>query len=368
MPIDPSIALRGRPIQLMNPMDMAYKAQNMKQMIMQNQALEQSAKEKAALNDAFKKSTITDENGNTSLDQKALMNEVNRTMPQKGLELAEQFRNHDINKLSQDTKVMQNLMSGATPDNWQQIKQKALSLGITNAEKLPDQVDAGMIKGIQMRTLDVQKQIDYANREKDFQLRKQELSEKRLERIDARREKQQNIVNKQNQSIKEVQDRYLNIKDGLRSLNSLIEKHGTQELFGAHDKKIEQFVTTIATDMAKLTDPNSVARPSEVESFKSMLFEPTLWMQDSTAEDALSNFEKIVDERLKTAYKVRGLENVREITDKTRVAQESSPALPREGDTQEHEGVNYVVKGGYWVPANNVFPPTNNTNKNMVGR
>ena len=39
-------------------------------------------------------------------------------------------------------------------------------------------------------------------------------------------------------------------------------------MFGPEEKQMNQYIQSLATDMVKLVDPNSVARETEVESFK----------------------------------------------------------------------------------------------------
>lgn len=109
-------------------------------------------------------------------------------------------------------------------------------------------------------------------------------------------------------AITEITDRYSNIKEQLGQLRTQVQGGGTYDLVGPHNAQLEQKLTSIATDMAKLVDPNSVARESEVAAFKKMLFEPSLWMKNSTALGVIDSFDKMVDSRLSNAYKSRGLE------------------------------------------------------------
>lgn len=115
----------------------------------------------------------------------------------------------------------------------------------------------------------------------------------------------------QMKAMVEVQDRYNNIKEQIGQIKAQVEKSGTYDLTGPHNALLEQRLTSIATDMAKLVDPNSVARESEVEAFKKMLFSPSAWMQNKTALGVLDGFDQMVDQRIDNAYRVRGLEGSR---------------------------------------------------------
>lgn len=113
---------------------------------------------------------------------------------------------------------------------------------------------------------------------------------------------------KQKQQILEVQERHKNIKDNIKSLRDQIDATGTWEAGGAANADMERKINNIATDMAKLTDPESVAREAEVAGFRRGLFEPGLLSKNSTAKDVLDHFEKEVDQRLENAYRVRGID------------------------------------------------------------
>lgn len=117
---------------------------------------------------------------------------------------------------------------------------------------------------------------------------------------------------KQKLAMTEINDRYTNMKDSIKSLKSLIDSTSGGDVTGPENKQMDQYITSIATDMAKLVDPQSVARESEVASFKQMLFEPgflnTMFTRGSTLQSVVDNFESMVDKRLDTAYKVRGLD------------------------------------------------------------
>jgi hypothetical protein len=106
----------------------------------------------------------------------------------------------------------------------------------------------------------------------------------------------------------EIEDRRQNINDSLNTLDQMIKEDGTFEAFGAHNQNLDRLVEAIATDMAKLQDPNSVARPSEVEAVKKNLIQSGFQNKNSTALDVLKTFRGEVDRRANSAYKVRGIE------------------------------------------------------------
>jgi len=151
--------------------------------------------------------------------------------------------------------------------------------------------------------------------------KKYEIEQKKLDRQEARsarqseqalkrEEKQQVRDEKKKTTLTEVEDRRMNIEDNLTQLENMIKDKGTYEMFGSHNADLDRRVEMIATDMAKLADPNSVARPSEVEAFKKGLIQSNATgMRNSTALDILKNFRNEVNQRTENAYKIRGLEN-----------------------------------------------------------
>jgi len=103
----------------------------------------------------------------------------------------------------------------------------------------------------------------------------------------------------------ELKTRYGNINNNLSSLKNLVAEYGTDEWTGPQGAQMEQHLENIAVDFAKLMDPESVARESEVESAKRMLFKPGIFQTEATVQSQLDNFRKIMDERIKTDETVR---------------------------------------------------------------
>lgn len=135
--------------------------------------------------------------------------------------------------------------------------------------------------------------------------RREEKSEERAwkeEQVEkANTEKKKTMLN-------EIEDRRTNINENLDLLDKMVEKNGTYELTGSHNQDLDRLVDQIATDMAKLQDPGSVARPSEVEMVKKNLIQSGFSNKNSTARDVIKNFKSEVESRADNAYKIRGIE------------------------------------------------------------
>jgi len=108
--------------------------------------------------------------------------------------------------------------------------------------------------------------------------------------------KKENATTKRKEA--EYQTRINNIHANIAKMDKLIEDDGTFDLLGAHNDKLAQTIQDIAVDYAKVVDPDSVARESEVESAKKMLQITGLGVRNSTARDSLANFKDQMETRM----------------------------------------------------------------------
>lgn len=141
----------------------------------------------------------------------------------------------------------------------------------------------------------------------NIEARKEQMRILSQSRQDALDQKMQTKNDKKLASMNEIEDRRQNINTNLEKLKQMVKDDGTYEVFGSHNQDMDRLTEQIATDMAKLMDPNSVARPSEVEAVKKTLIRSGFSNMNSTAEDILKNFKNEVNIRADSAYKIRGL-------------------------------------------------------------
>lgn len=107
--------------------------------------------------------------------------------------------------------------------------------------------------------------------------------------------------------LKEVEDRRKSISKNVKEVVELVKKKGTYEMLGPHNADLNMRIDQIATDMAKLQDPESIARPGEVELVKNTLLNPGLSTANKTAIDQVKNFNNTVQQRANQAYNIRGV-------------------------------------------------------------
>jgi hypothetical protein len=113
---------------------------------------------------------------------------------------------------------------------------------------------------------------------------------------------------KKKTTLAEIEDRRTNIQQNLDVLDNMIKENGTWEATGSHNQDLNRLVEQVATDMAKLQDPGSVARPSEVEAVKANLISAGFGNSNDTAREIIKNFRKEVDRRADGAYTIRGID------------------------------------------------------------
>jgi hypothetical protein len=124
-------------------------------------------------------------------------------------------------------------------------------------------------------------------------------------------EKQAQKQEKDLKALKEVETRKRTIEDNIERAKSIISKYGTFEMTGPQSEELNSIIDEISVDMAKLQDPDSVARPNEVALVRKNLVPEgvlgKLGMSNKTAINLLEKFKNRVEERAKTAYQVRGI-------------------------------------------------------------
>jgi len=115
---------------------------------------------------------------------------------------------------------------------------------------------------------------------------------------------------KDQELLEEVENRRQEIGNNLNDLDKMVEEDGTYELFGPHNEILNGKLNAVATDTAKLFDPKSVARPSEVDQALKSLFQASpVKLSNDTARAIIKKYKEDIDRRAGTAYKVRGLQD-----------------------------------------------------------
>jgi len=195
-----------------------------------------------------------------------------------------------------------------------QLRMKLSKFGVN----VPEGMSVNQIQkatGLNLNTLLGYEQNEAARRESAAS-RKEIANILAKEKAEAKQDKENQRelerLDKRKLITEEVEGFRRNIKSNIDRVNQLIDKVGTVEATGPESEQLQGILNEIATDMAKLQDPKSIARPSEVHLVRqSLVPESTtgrMFMRDSTAKQILNTFKDRVDERANTAYKVRGVD------------------------------------------------------------
>jgi hypothetical protein len=112
---------------------------------------------------------------------------------------------------------------------------------------------------------------------------------------------------KKKEQLIEVDQRANLVESNIGKLEEMIRKHGTAYWTGPEGAIVQGIISDIAIDMAKLKDPESVARESETATEQKHLFKPGFFQSDDSALAQLSAYRNRVRERRGEAYKARGI-------------------------------------------------------------
>lgn len=119
------------------------------------------------------------------------------------------------------------------------------------------------------------------------------------------------VGEKRRQQVLEVENFTGNIDRNIQAVQDMIDKTGTFELMGPEGQVMDRRLTEIATDLAKLADPGSVAREGEVKLMRQGLVDSGLLglgTSNRTAKEVLEALRSDVKQRRAEAYNVRGLD------------------------------------------------------------
>ena len=173
MPLDANIILQGKAPQFQNPLEIAQQAMTMKQLAMQNAALEKKSTDESSMRDLLKRNTITGPDGKASLDKGGTISDLYKSNPEKALEYQKMFQSQDLETLKFQTTASKELAWSANQENWADTKAKAIQMGLRNADKLPDQFSPEFVQRWQIGTMSGEEQVKKMESDRDYKLKQQ---------------------------------------------------------------------------------------------------------------------------------------------------------------------------------------------------
>lgn len=181
MPIDPRIALGVQGPQI-DPIGSMAKGLSMRRMMQENQAAERDQAEKMAMSDILKRNTVADPTGKVSVNRGAAMSELYKVNPEKAMAWQKQMDEMDAAQMAKVTGQAKELAWGANQDNWGQTRQRAIELGLPNADKLPEMYSPQFVERWQMGTLKGEEQLAQRRHQEDQALKYASLRDSREDR------------------------------------------------------------------------------------------------------------------------------------------------------------------------------------------
>ncbi len=101
--LDPNIILAAKPMELDNPLDVAQKAQSIKEMMNQNElgnlqvvGAQRNEADEQQLRQAFQNNVTRDENGNSTINRKGVLNELYQGPAERAMTVQQQWINNDV--------------------------------------------------------------------------------------------------------------------------------------------------------------------------------------------------------------------------------------------------------------------------------
>jgi hypothetical protein len=194
MPLDPNIILQGQPVQIASPLDMMTKAMSLKNLAQQSQATERELADQQAMRDAYRKNMTVGADGTPTLNRQGFMSSLASQNPMLAMQKGRELQTQDVQTqeqklalLKKQTDTAHELAMSITPDNWSEIRQKSIELGLPNAEKMPTQYPGdGVVQKMQYATMSLKDQLDqkwkelgYNQKERELGIKHQEVAIKR---------------------------------------------------------------------------------------------------------------------------------------------------------------------------------------------
>lgn len=125
------------------------------------------------------------------------------------------------------------------------------------------------------------------------------------------------LTTDQRKKLDEIEPRRQNIDRNIARLRSLVEEHGTVEkVEPGIENEMRGLANDIAVDLAKLKDPNSVARPGEVELELQTIFQPGAFQRKSAVFHGLDQLRERTNQRANDQYQLLGVQPPRQFSTK----------------------------------------------------
>lgn len=192
MPIDPNIILQGRPsVQLLNPMDVASQAMNMRRLSQQNQEYDAGLAKAKNMKSLYAKNVVTDANGNKSLNQQGILSDLAESAPEDHAEVQKKFNLQNLEQSKYYTEQKSMIIKEMNDEpSYFQGRERAIKLGLPGAKDIPEQYPGQeAVEKMKIATMSQSENLQQQWKQVDQQFREKELVSRSLDRKEARDER-----------------------------------------------------------------------------------------------------------------------------------------------------------------------------------
>jgi len=215
--LDPNIILAAKPMELDNPLDVAQKAQSIKEMMNQNElgnlqvvGAQRNEADEQQLRQAFQNNVTRDENGNSTINRKGVLNELYQGPAERAMTVQQQWINNDVavnKQMRENAKVDAEIQGmkiknakdrldihnnqvdrartlyGTSVDqaSYTANRQQAINEGLPDAEKTPEVYDPAYVKTQLNAAAGAKTSLENATKQAELQLQTHNAQLKALE-------------------------------------------------------------------------------------------------------------------------------------------------------------------------------------------
>lgn len=278
MALDPSIILQGQgtqaPQQLQNPMDSMIKAVTLKNLMNQSQgndlkltAEKRDMADDTAMRNAYQNNVVANPDGSQSVNRQGVLSDLNKQNPMLAMKANAQFQQSDLDQMTKRQQIAKDLAwSMNDPTSYDSARKQAMQLGVSGADKMPEEYDPSYVSHLKMATLTAteqlaaqQKAIDQGVAQQKNDIEKQDLNVKTQQFQYGKQFDANNQVQTALEGSRQSQDAQRALQDvySAKKVNTLIDQAG-----GDLNKLNPQQVRLLYGEVAKMATGGA---PSETE-------------------------------------------------------------------------------------------------------
>jgi hypothetical protein len=399
MPIDPSIALQGRGVEVQNPLDAYSKALTIKELAQQTQLRTQATADDQAMRSAFARNLAPGPDGSPQINRPGVLSDLMKSAPMKVQEVQNQFRQQDLADREQKMKTMADTVNTGKmllsqiplgkeasdqekQEAWVRMKQQGSKLGLPNNESIPDQFPGDdHVKTMLNHLMTAEEQLAQHNKDREFGQKDEQLKYERDRNQLTRNQQRMDRVDKLGKDFNKDMDPDASRTGNFGQISARIQAgERMKTLIGAFANKNlpPAQIEELALGSANMISGTTAAARAQVEALvpKSAMGDASKiasWIANdpygANQQKFVEMMEHTVDREMDTANRqlndirakrVGSHEEFRRLAPDQYAKRMSDygmdpktgKSVPPPAETHDYNGVTYVQQNGHWVPQN----------------